>query len=80
MSTATITSKGQITISKSVRERLGVSSGDRVGFVEMENGSFQLVVSTRDVHSLKGSVPKLKRAVSTGAMKKTIETRLKNRG
>jgi len=56
MSTATITSKGQITIPKPVRERLKVKPGDRVEFVEMENGVFQLVASTRDVRSLKGIV------------------------
>lgn len=75
MSTATITSKGQITIPKPVRERLKVKPGDRVEFVEMENGIFQLVASTRDVRSLKGIVPKPKRAVSIKAMKKTIESR-----
>jgi len=57
MSAATITSKGQITIPKPVRERLRVKPGDRVEFVEMENGLFQLVASTRDVRSFKGFVP-----------------------
>ncbi|VAW88704.1 COGs COG2002 [hydrothermal vent metagenome] len=75
MSIATITSKGQITIPKSVRERLGVSPGDRVEFVEMENGVFQLVAATREVHLLKGIVPKPKKAVSINEMKDTIESR-----
>jgi len=38
MATAVITSKGQITIPKSVRERLRVDAGDRVEFVETESG------------------------------------------
>ena len=75
MSTATITSKGQITIPKPVRQRLGVNPGDRVEFVEMENGVFQLVAAVRDIHSLKGIVPKPKKAVSISEMKETIAAR-----
>ncbi|MBL1275633.1 MAG: AbrB/MazE/SpoVT family DNA-binding domain-containing protein [Ectothiorhodospiraceae bacterium] len=75
MSTATITSKGQITIPKSVRQRLGVNPGDRVEFVERENGAFQLVGAVRDIHSLKAMVPTPKKAVSTTDMKKTIAAR-----
>ncbi len=77
MSTATITSKGQITIPKPVRERLKVKPGDRVEFVEMENSVFQLVASTRDVRSLKGIVSKPKRAVSIKAMKKPSSPEVK---
>lgn len=75
MSTATITSKGQVTLPKPVRERLGVKPGDRVEFVEMENGVFQLVAATRDIHSLKGMVPKPKQAVTLDEMKEAIESR-----
>ena len=35
--TATITSKGQITIPQEVRQRLGLKQGDKVAF-EVENG------------------------------------------
>jgi len=75
MSVATITSKGQITIPKPVRERLGVHPGDRVEFVEMENGVFQLVAATRELSSLKGIVPKPKKTVSLEEMKEAIEAR-----
>ena len=37
MADATITSKGQVTIPKPVRDRLGLKAGDQVEFVE-ENG------------------------------------------
>ena len=41
MATAKITSKGQITLPKEVRRRLGVGPGDQVEFVE-ENGKYVL--------------------------------------
>jgi len=41
MFTAKITSKGQITIPKKVRERMGVSEGESVYFVE-EGGVFHI--------------------------------------
>jgi AbrB family looped-hinge helix DNA binding protein len=38
MPTTTLTSKGQVTIPKEVRERLGLSEGDRLEFVFDERG------------------------------------------
>ena len=38
MSTATLSSKGQVTIPTDVRRRLGLESGDRVEFVEFDGG------------------------------------------
>ncbi|TLZ20237.1 MAG: AbrB/MazE/SpoVT family DNA-binding domain-containing protein, partial [Gammaproteobacteria bacterium] len=38
MASATLTSKGQVTLPKSVRERLGVEAGDRLEFIESEQG------------------------------------------
>ena len=35
---STITAKGQTTVPKSVRQALGVDSGDRIAFVVDENG------------------------------------------
>ena len=41
MTTAKVTSKGQITIPKQVRDRLGLRSGDRVDFIE-EGGVWRI--------------------------------------
>lgn len=49
MSTATVTSKGQITIPLSVRQRLGVDTGDRVEFVELDDGGFAIKPAISDV-------------------------------
>jgi len=56
MSTATMTSKGQITIPAIVRAGLGVVTGDRVEFVQLEPGHFELVAATHSVQALKGLV------------------------
>lgn len=54
MATATITSKGQITIPVQVRTALGLEAGDRVEFVEVEKGRFAIVPATRSVRDLEG--------------------------
>ena len=72
MATAVITSKGQVTIPKSVRERLGVDAGDRVEFVETDRGVFTIVAATRDVKDLKGIVPKPEKPVSIDDMTRVI--------
>lgn len=71
MAAATVTSKGQITLPKSVRDRLGVQAGDRVEFIEAEQG-FLVVPATRDIRSLKGLVPKPKKPVTIEAMNRSI--------
>jgi antitoxin PrlF len=72
MTTATITSKGQVTIPKDVRTRLGIDTGDRVEFVEIQDGVFQIVAATQDVQALKGIVPKPNKPVTVEAMKQAI--------
>lgn len=72
MATAVVTSKGQITIPKSVRERLGVDAGDRVEFVEAADGTFTVIAATRDVRQLKGMIPKPAKPVSIDDMRRAI--------
>jgi antitoxin PrlF len=72
MTKATLTSKGQITIPKEVRERLGVEAGDRLEFVEQERGVYKVVAATRDVRHLKGLVAKPRQPVSLGDMKAAV--------
>ena len=57
MSRATLTSKGQVTIPKDVRDRLGLESGDRVVF-EFEGDVVRLRVERRkSLEELMGSLP-----------------------
>jgi antitoxin PrlF len=72
MATATLTSKGQITIPKEVRERLGVEAGDRLEFVEQERGVYKVIAATHDVRHLKGLVAKPRRPVSVEEMNAVV--------
>jgi antitoxin PrlF len=75
MSTATLTSKGQITIPLAVRRKLGLDTGDRVEFVELAPGEFALKPATEDVRSLKGMIHAPARPVSIDAMNAAIKRR-----
>lgn len=54
MPTATLTSKGQITLPKAVRDRLRLQTGDTVEFVVAENGDIHVRAGTHDVRDLAG--------------------------
>lgn len=75
MAVATLTSKGQITIPKEIREQLQVQTGDRIEFLVGTNGQITICPATSDVTILKGLIPKPRHAVSLDAMKATIRQR-----
>lgn len=56
MPTGTITTKGQITIPKEVRDRLQLKAGSRVNFVFGRNGSVTLKPVKTDFRSLRGII------------------------
>lgn len=72
MTTATLTSKGQITIPAPIRSALGIETGDRVEFVQIEPGRFELVAVTQPVTALKGLVNKPQNPVTIEAMNDAI--------
>jgi len=75
MAAATVTSKGQITIPIEVRQALGLDAGDRVEFVEVEPGRFELMPATRSITALKGMFGKPRRMVSIEEMNAAIAKR-----
>ena len=75
MTTATVTSKGQITIPSNVRQSLHVDAGDRVEFVELEPGQFLFMAANRSVTELKGMFGKAKKSVSIEEMNQAIASR-----
>jgi antitoxin PrlF len=80
MTTATLTSKGQITIPADVRRALGVQTGDRVEFVEVQPGRFELVAATRSVRELKGLFGKPAHPLSIDDMNRVIAEQAARRG
>ena len=75
MTSATVTSKGQITIPANVRQALQVVPGDRVEFVEVEPGRFEFLAAPRSVKELKGMFGKALRRVSIEEMNQAIAAR-----
>ena len=75
MTSATVTSKGQITIPARIREALHVSTGDRVEFVEVESGRYELIAATRSVTELKGMFGQADKVVSIEDMNAAISAR-----
>ncbi|HSE57816.1 MAG TPA: AbrB/MazE/SpoVT family DNA-binding domain-containing protein [Nitrospiraceae bacterium] len=80
MATATLTSKGQTTIPKEVRDHLHVSPGDKLDFLIDAEGRVVLRPATLDVRQLKGmlkrkrvkpvSLDEMDRAIAEGAARK----------
>jgi len=54
MPTATLSSKGQITLPRQVRQALGVTAGDRLDFTVEASGQVRVRAATEDVRALKG--------------------------
>lgn len=83
MTVATLTSKGQLTVPKAVRDALGLAAGDRVQFIEQEGG-FRLVAATRDARELKGmfagrrkkaaTLDEIKASAARGAVRRFVDS------
>lgn len=80
MPTATITSKGQITIPKAVREQLELRPGDRVDFVMENEESVLLRKASLSIEKLQGVLyrPGMRR-VAVAEMKRAVLARFKER-
>jgi len=53
---STLTSKGQTTIPKAIRESLRLKPGDRITFTPMPDGTVLMRVKNKSVMSLAGSL------------------------
>lgn len=77
MSMATLSSKGQITIPKEIRDELGLGTGSQVMFVRLPDGRYQMVPRTGTAADLIGmlhdpevpalSLEEMDRAIADGA-------------
>ena len=71
---ATLSSKGQITIPVSIRELLGIKTGDALDFVPTKSKTIELIPAHTPVHALRGLVSKPKRPVTLAEMDAAIAT------
>ena len=71
--TATVTSKGQITVPMRIRMHLQVDKGDRIEFLIGPDGKVTLMPATGDVKKLKGIVGNSDRPVTVEDMNRAIE-------
>ena len=77
MTTATITSKGQITIPKNIRDELLLHSGDQLDFSVTPRGELLVKPMTRRVSDVFGCLYRAKQApVSVEAMNQAIRKRM----
>ena len=72
MSTATMTSKGQITVPAELRARLGLRAGVKVDFVINSVGEVVLRPRTADVRSLRGLITHKGPPISIDDMEEAI--------
>ena len=73
MASATVTSKGQVTIPVDVRNQLGLAAGDRIEFIlNDETGRYEVVPATRSVTALKGIIREPAKPVSVEDMSAAI--------
>jgi antitoxin PrlF len=80
MVTATMTTKGQITIPKAVRDSLHLHSGDRVAFVLRGDSEATLKPITKSVDQVFGKLHSpSQRARTVGEMKRVVAERLRSR-
>jgi AbrB family looped-hinge helix DNA binding protein len=69
---ATMTSKGQITFPKIIRDRLKLTAGDKFKFTVTEEGTLLIIPLTASVKKLKGMLPPPHTAISLEKMDAAI--------
>jgi AbrB family looped-hinge helix DNA binding protein len=73
MASATITSKGQVTIPVDVHNKLRLSAGDRIEFILNDaTGRYEVVPVIQSIKALKGMIGKPERPVSIEDMNAAI--------
>jgi antitoxin PrlF len=75
MASATITSKGQVTIPAEIRAALNLKAGDRIEFVQLGDREVRLLAKNQPVQRLKGLFGKFPRTVSIEEMNEAIAKR-----
>ncbi len=76
MAVATLTSKGQITLPKSIRDRLGLKPGDKIAFRERTDGTIVVEPEREtekiDLMRLQGILKPRRRGITLADMEEAI--------
>ena len=72
MPTATVTSKGQVTIPKTVRTALRIGAGDRISFVVRDDGVVELRPETVDLRDAYAVLARKGRTITVEEMNQAI--------
>ncbi len=72
MATSTLTSKGQLTVPKEIRDELHLEAGDTIHFRARPDGVVEMVPVRQDILALFGVLKPKKRGVTVEDMNRTI--------
>jgi AbrB family looped-hinge helix DNA binding protein len=72
--TATVTSKGQVTIPAETRRRLGIRAGTKLEFILKDGDRLEVVKVGGSIRDLKGALPRPRRTLSLLEMEEAIVT------
>jgi antitoxin PrlF len=75
MASSRITSKGQVTVPKLIREALNVEPGDRLAFRIQDDGVVIVEPETVDLRTLRGSLKPRRRGVTVEEMSDVVRRR-----
>jgi len=67
-----MTSKGQVTLPKPVREQFSLHSGDKLDFIVRDDGVLEVIPIKQPASKLKGILPRPSKAATLEEMNKAI--------
>jgi len=70
--TATVTSKGQITLPVEARRRMGIHAGTKLEFIIRDDDRLEVVKVGGSIRALKGALPRPARTLSLQEMEAAI--------
>jgi antitoxin PrlF len=80
MAKSTITTKGQTTVPKEVRDHLGLKPGDMIEFVIQPDGAVRVDALSVDIRSLQGSLRRyVKKPITVEDMRKAVRDRFRKK-
>lgn len=79
MSTAVVTSKGQVTIPHDIRQQLNIHKGDKLNFIVTGEHSCKIIPASIDIHDLIGCMQSNKPAPTIEQMDSDIMEQLQGK-